>query len=54
MLKQGIHPKVVQERLCHSSITMTLDIYSHVAPGLHEVAAKSFDEIVRSKLVAKR
>jgi integrase len=45
MLKQGIHPKIVQERLGHSSIEMTLDIYSHVAPGLQEAAAKSFDQM---------
>lgn len=32
MLKQGIHPKIVQERLGHSSIQITLDTYSHVAP----------------------
>jgi len=51
MLKQGIHLKLVQERLGHSSITMTLDIYSHVAPGLQEAAAKRFDDIVSSKVV---
>jgi integrase len=44
MLKQGIHPKIVQERLGHSSIQITLDTYSHVAPGLQEAAAKRFDE----------
>ena len=44
MLKQGIHPKIVQERLGHSTIATTLDIYSHVAPGLQEAAAKRFDE----------
>jgi len=32
MLKQGVHPKIVQERLGHSSIQITLDTYSHVAP----------------------
>jgi integrase len=46
MLKQGIHPKVVQERLGHSSIQITLDTYSHVAPGLQDAAAKRFDEIL--------
>jgi len=46
MLKQGIHPKIVQERLGHSTISMTLDIYSHVTPGLQEAAAKSFDTLV--------
>ena len=44
MLKQGIHPKVVQERVGHSSIQITLDTYSHVAPGLQQAAAKRFDE----------
>lgn len=46
MLKQGVHPKVVQERLGHSSIAITLDTYSHVAPGLQQAAAESFDELV--------
>lgn len=46
MLKQGIHPKIVQERLGHSSIQITLDTYSHVAPGLQKAAASKFDDIV--------
>jgi integrase len=50
MLKQGIHPKIVQERLGHSSIEMTLDIYSHVMPGIQEAAAKRFDDIFNHKL----
>jgi integrase len=49
MLKQGIHPKIVQERLGHASITMTLDTYSHVAPGLQEAAAARFDELIAPK-----
>ena len=44
MLKQGIHPKVVQERLGHAGIQITLDTYSHVVPGLQEAAAARFDE----------
>jgi integrase len=47
-IKQGIHPKIVQERLGHSSIQITLDTYSHVAPGLQEAAAKKFDEAISS------
>ena len=39
-----------KERLGHSSITMTLDIYSHVAPGLQEAAAKSFDHLVKGEV----
>ncbi len=49
MLKQGVHPKVVQERLGHSSIQITLDTYSHVAPGLQESAANRFDDMVMPK-----
>ena len=46
MLKAGTHPKIVQERLGHASIQITLDTYSHVAPGLQEAAANRFDDIV--------
>jgi len=49
MLKQGIHPKVVQERLGHASIKITLDIYSHVAPGIQQAAANRFDEVLLTK-----
>jgi len=44
MLKQAIHPKIVSERLGHSSIGITLDIYSHIMPGLQEAAALRFEE----------
>jgi len=55
MLKQGIHPKVVQERLGHSTITTTLDTYSHVTPGLQQAAANKFDDIIyqNTKYVAE-
>jgi len=46
MLKQGVHPKIVQERLGHASIQLTLDTYSHVAPGLQEAAAAGFDKMI--------
>jgi integrase len=39
---------MIQERLGHSSIEMTLDIYSHVAPGMQEAAAKRFDDILQN------
>jgi len=35
----NVHPKVVQERLGHSSITTTVDTYSHVMPGIQDEAA---------------
>lgn len=56
MLKQGVHPKIVQERLGHATISTTLDLYSHVMPGLQQKAADAFDEIFKplvSKWLAK-
>jgi integrase len=44
MLAQGVHPKIVSERLGHSSVAITLDVYSHVLPGLQEAAARAFDD----------
>ena len=49
MLKQEIHPKIIQERLGHASIETTLDTYSHVVPGLQQAAANRFDDIVLLK-----
>lgn len=46
MLQAGVHPKVVSERLDHSSIRITLDTYSHVLPGLQEAAAQRFNELM--------
>ena len=45
-LEQGIHPRVVQERLGHSTIAITLGIYSHVAPTLHDEAAQQVADLV--------
>ena len=42
-LQQGIHPKVVQERLGHSKINITLDIYSRVLRRLQDEAAAEMD-----------
>ena len=44
MLRQGVHPKVVSERLGHATVSITLDTYSHVTPGLQEAPAKRFEE----------
>jgi len=49
MLKAGVHPKIVSERLGHSNVGITLDTYSHVLPGLQEAAAKRFDDMLESK-----
>lgn len=51
-LRQGVHPKIVSERLGHSSIAITLDTYSHVMPGLHEEAVKTFEENLAATLAS--
>jgi integrase len=50
MLKAGIHPKIVSERLGHANISITLDTYSHVLPGLQEAAAERFDKVLEEGL----
>jgi len=45
MLKSGVHPKIVSERLGHATVAFTLDTYTHVVPGLQEAAAKAFDNL---------
>ena len=45
LLQQGVHPKVVQERLGHSTISVTMDIYSHVMPTLQREAAQQLDRL---------
>ncbi len=45
-LAAGEHPKVVQERLGHANVSITLDIYSHVTEGLHSDAASRVAGII--------
>ena len=54
MLKSGIHPKIVSERLGHSTVAFTLDTYSHVVPGLQEAAAKVFDDNLKTSSILQR
>ncbi len=46
MLAAGVHPKIVSEALGHSTVAITLDIYSHVTPGLQAAAAKQLDSVL--------
>ena len=50
LLAQGVHPKVVQEMLGHSTIAITMDLYSHVTPSLQAEAAGKMDVVLRSAL----
>lgn len=53
MLGQGVHPKIVSERLGHASVNITLDTYSHVLPGLQEAAAAQLDAAFAEPAVAE-
>lgn len=46
LLLAGIHPKVVSEMLGHSSVTITLTIYSHVLPMIQRDAASAMDRLL--------
>ncbi len=46
MLQQAVNPKVVQERLGHADIALTLNTYSHVLPAMQEEAAAKLDELL--------
>ena len=44
LLKVGVHPRIVQDRLGHGDIAVTLNTYSHVEPGLQVKAADAFNQ----------
>lgn len=45
LLAENVHPKIVSEMLGHSSIRVTLDLYSHLIPTLQGTAAQAFDRL---------
>ena len=50
MLAEGVHPRVVQGIFGHANISLTLDTYSYVVPGLQEDAANRIDAVLGGKL----
>jgi integrase len=50
LLASDVHPKIAQERLGHASIGTTLDLYSHVLPGMQADAANRVDAALRAAL----
>ena len=50
LLAGGVHPKVAQERLGHSTVNVTLDIYSHLMEGMQETAAAAMDAPLRTAM----
>ena len=53
LLLAGIHPKVASERAGHASVGITLDVYSHLLPGMQEDAARRTDALLRTGLERK-
>ena len=53
MLQANVHPKVVSERLGHTQIATTLDLYSHAIPALQESAAEVFASLLTTAPVAE-
>ena len=43
LLGKGVHPKIVQEMLGHSTITQTMDTYSHVLPDMQDEAVSAME-----------
>lgn len=54
MLAAGVHPKVASERLGHSTIGITLDLYSHVMPGMQADAAEQVDAALQAAISANQ
>ena len=44
LLRQNVNPKIVQHQLGHATISQTMDTYSHVMPGIGDVAATALEE----------
>jgi len=53
LLRLGVHPKVVSERLGHSGVGITLNTYSHILPGMQEDAALRLDRALSEARKAK-
>jgi integrase len=48
LLASGVHPKIASERLGHSKVGITLDLYSHVLPGMQEEAVAKVDAAMQA------
>jgi integrase len=48
LIELGAHPKAIQERLGHSSITVTMDVYGHLFPALNEALTDRLDDVFRA------
>jgi integrase len=51
LLKNGVNPKVIQERLGHSTISMTLDLYAHIMPDMQQEAVSAIEKMKKQQFV---
>jgi integrase len=49
LMAAGVHPKMVQERMGHCTIAMTMDIYSHVMPSIQQEGAEKIDDLFKQE-----
>jgi integrase len=49
LLQAGVNPKIVSERLGHSTIVLTLDVYSHVLPTMQQNATEQLEQMIFRK-----
>jgi integrase len=54
LLASGVHPKIAQERLGHSSVSVTIDLYSHTVPNMQAEAVNRVDADLREALNRRR
>ena len=54
LLGSDVHPKIASERLGHSKVGITLDLYSHVMPGMQEDAVARVDGALQAALQSRR
>jgi integrase len=50
MIKQGVHIKVVSERLGHSTVAITMDLYGHLMQNMQQDAAEALDSMINTRL----
>ena len=46
LLGKGVYPKLVQELLGHSNVSITLDTYSHILPGMGDQVSSAIDDVL--------
>jgi len=51
LVKMGVQPKVISERLGHCNIAITMDYYSHIYEETHKEVAEMFDNMIKQNKI---